>query len=264
MGLFPADEFSRRFREALSTLDGKTPSRSQEPSKVERSLRMSGMGECARRLYYGLLTPPAPSGATWQTLLGYAGQDIVAMGLRAMGYTLVDEEKEVEYEGIPGHIDGLLMGLDLGSSSAVWDAKLRNSFALRDLLRYGLPAGDKVMWVQQQGYLAATKAELGMVTVLPFDLSDSRSRLRQYGMGELDPLINRIVLKPDPETWQIIADRGQELRLCAELKLVPEAEYDPLRDNFPCGYCPFQDRCILQGKDSDFVVTPLPSKWNPD
>lgn len=259
IGLLSTEEFATLFGRTIAGLSGDFKfSYSQEPST---GIRMSGIAKCARQSYYDKVSPSTEGGASsWQSIMGYAGQEIVAATLIEMGYDLFNQEQEVYYAGIKGHTDGQLRGLDLDGRTAVWDCKLRNSFALKDLIMRGLPAASPEMYAQQQAYLAATGADLCIITVHPFDLTDARSRLKQYKIPN-DPMVNRVVLEPDPDAFEWIEERVDMLEIAVETDMLPAREYDPERGSFPCGkYCPHSERCLMDGDDKSFVVSPVPWK----
>lgn len=267
--MFDDQEFASRFREALNqtALTDFTLSfaggAGEDDAPLLPTLRMSGMGKCARRLYYDLIatTVVRSVGNPWQNILGYAGQAIVAKTLQTMGYTLFNEEKLVEYAGVPGHTDGQLTGLDLGKKKAIWDCKLRNGFALRDIIRDGLMKAEPDTYIQQQGYIAAEGADLGIVTVHPFDLTDAKSRLKTYKIDQ-DILVTRIIIKPNKKVHELISTRASMIRFAASAKVVPDREFDPLGDHerFPCGFCEHLNTCLAQGETRQFTVAPLEFK----
>jgi hypothetical protein len=261
LDLYSEEEFASRFKESLAQVAHQgfkmkfQGGAGDEPTLSQ--LRMSSIGDCARRQYYGLTIPQVrePPENPWQNILGYAGQEIVTATLKAMGYTLFGAERTVNYGGITGHIDGLLTGLDLGTSVAVWDSKLRNSFALYRWIKDGVDK-DPRTYYQLQSYVAATNAECAIITGHAFDLTDTRARFRQYKVEGRDPQSVRFVLEPNREVIESIPERVQMIRMAVDIGVVPDAEYEPIKNEFPCTFCPFIDRCLLEGS-SDFVVTPL-------
>ena len=262
--LLSDEDFTAQFNKALYELGNEAFniqfSAEQSPDERPVGLRMSSMGNCARQLYYRVAYPMEIQFSTsWQTVMGYAGQDVIANVLRRMGYTLSDEEKEVFFV-VPGHVDGVLTGHDLGPLRAIWDSKIRNSFAYKDLVVKGLPAGEPGMYLQQQGYIKATKADMAILTIMPFDITDTRSRLRQSKV-EFTAGILRIILKPDKEAHALIEERATMVLLAVKLKLIPVREYDPFITTFPCGFCEYKSRCMKDGQTEEFVVAPIPEKW---
>ncbi len=228
-----------------------------------QGLRMSGIGKCARRQYYELVTDRLEGDreTSWPSAMGYAGQELIAAALLKMGYTLYDQEKEVEWAGMRGHMDGMLTSFDLGSSKAVWDSKIRRNWSFVDYIRYGLPRAEVETYCQQQCYIAATGADAGFVTVVPHDLSAARGALKQCKIeAEVD--VHREVIRPDAEAHELLEERATMLYTARDAELLPDREYDPERNDFECRYCPFMSRCLSDGGDRTFQVTPIPSHWS--
>ncbi len=263
--LMEREEWERAYARSFSRIKGPfvfdPRTGSSHPEFV--GFRMSSMGDCARRLYYdGVMGGEGrvEEAITWPQAIGYAGQELAAEALKGMGYRLFDQENEVTWENMVGHTDGMLTGYDLGDMVATWDAKVKNSFAFRDMVTKGLPRADVGIYVQQMCYIKATGADCGIVTVHAADHTDTRSRLKQYKV-EANPLVHRIVLERDEEVFELIEERAYMLELAVGKKTLPACEYDPIKGQFPCTYCPHMQQCILDGDEKDYTVTPFPSEW---
>ena len=232
----------------------------------DQPLRMSSIGKCARMQFYERVSNSAVMGMIqhpWQNILGYAGQEIVAMTLRGMGYELFDQETTVNFAGVPGHVDGKLRGLDIPKKKfLVWDNKNRNTFSYADLVKYGLPKADVEMYCQQQGYIAATGAIGALITVVPYDIAAVRSTLKQRKMADPDPWVQRIILEPDQEAQDVVSGRAEMLDIAIEAGLLPNREYEPESGKFPCSHCSFLTRCLADGPTTDYQVTPIPASWS--
>lgn len=221
----------------------------------------SNIGGCARAIYYEMVEPKGERGPPqhpWQTTMGLAGQDLIVQTLRFMGYEVFDQEKSTSWGGLSGRIDGKLTGYDLGTDIAVWDCKLRNSFAICDLIRDGLAKADREIYCQMQAGMAAEDTDVAIVTFHPYDVSDTRGRMSQYKISEFDPHVIREVVHRDDELLEDIAERVDMLNIAKENSLLPAREYEPTqtRVKSPCRFCSFKTQCLGDGV-SDFVVTPL-------
>lgn len=189
------------------------------------------------------------------------------MALRRMGYEVLDEEKTVSLgEGIiSGHMDGVLTGLDLGETKAVWDAKLRNVYALHDWVKLGLPEADASAYLQLQTYMAAEDYSLAIITVMPFDLSASKwESFKKRKLEVAEPLVNRIIIPADAGAQELAINRGKMVAVASAMNIVPAREFnpsDPKDAKFPCGWCEFQALCVNEGQTRDFVLPPIPDGW---
>lgn len=231
----------------------------------------SSIGKCGREQYYEMLPFEAVEGEhvpwspshPWQTTLGYAGQDLVVKALQVMGYDVTDQEKPSIWAGLNGRIDGKLQGHDLDSPK-VWDCKLRNSFSIVDVVKYGLPKADKAIYCQMQSGIASEGEDGAIVTFIPYDVSDTRSRLKMSKIIDYNPHITRVVLPRDEEAIDIIEERSDMLRIAVDLEMIPAREYDPEQTKglSPCNLCRFKQQCLSDGPTRDYVITPLPSHWN--
>lgn len=95
----------------------------RDPSHIT----MSSLGHCARQLayrYHGVEGKPL----SWRTMMVFKDGDTAHTQLRAMivegltgsqsCYELIEQEKEVNYQGIIGHVDGILGHKDQMCSNA--------------------------------------------------------------------------------------------------------------------------------------------------
>ena len=94
-------------------------------------LRMSNVGRPLRQLWYENKLPAkssTPSAATQiKFLYGHILEEIVLMFVRAAGHLVTDEQKEVEVNGIKGHIDCKIDGevVDIKTASRIAFSKFR-------------------------------------------------------------------------------------------------------------------------------------------
>jgi len=121
------------------------------PSERNKSftLRMSNIGRPARQLWYESKdenNSSAPSAPTQiKFLYGHILEEIVLMLVRMSGHMVTDEQKEVEINGIKGHIDSKIDG-------EVVDIKTASKFAFKKFQDGTLTDNDPF------GYLAQLSA----------------------------------------------------------------------------------------------------------
>ena len=97
------------------------------------SLRMSNIGRPARQLWFEKNKPlenAKPNAATQvKFLYGHILEEIVLMLVRAAGHEVTDEQKEVDLDGIKGHMDCRIDGV-------VTDVKSASSYGFKKF-KYG-------------------------------------------------------------------------------------------------------------------------------
>lgn len=259
------EEFAREFRAALGRLA--TKERLDYSVTIESGFlglpRASSIGSCARQQLYLLRCEPqtdAPDPtSSWPAWLGNAGQVIVAGVLREMGYT-VEEGIDINIGGVlSGHLDGELSGLDL-DETYVWDCKLRNVYGFLEMLSNG---PDLVTYLQMQAYMHARGRNRALITVLPFDLSIWRTELRRRKLDDI--VVHRIVVEANTEAQELIFKRAEALVTANTLGTLVHREFSPVSmpdARFPCGYCPWRTRCVIDDLDEEALAVPaVPSDW---
>jgi hypothetical protein len=72
--------------------------------------------------------------------------------------------------------------------------------------------------------------------------------------------VYRLVLPPDEQAQQLALNRGKMLAAAIEMGAsgIPMREADPMRDDFPCGYCSFKTLCIANGPEFGLMFPPIP------
>ena len=265
-------QFTQKFLDALRELDDQTfslgvlhsPHGHNDPS-------ISGLGSCALQQWLVLTgapeTDPRDPMSYWTTMMGRHGQAIASAVLRTMGYDVFDEEKEVHLADdlIVGHIDGKLTGLDLGTSIAIWDAKIKGVWSMYGtkksygLAVVGLPAADPGIFLQLQGYIEAEDADLAIVTAHPADISAARiqAAIKKVPIGP----VYRLIIKRDPQAGQLAITRGKLLAAAVKMHAQPAREFDPYDGEFPCTYCAFMSWCKVYGRAAQMVLPEIPEEW---
>jgi hypothetical protein len=200
-------------------------------------------------------------------MLGNLGQGLAAAVLKHMGYTVLAEEEECSIADglISGHLDGELTGLDLEDEVVVWDSKLRNIWGLFGtkksfgLVTHGLPYASQEIYLQLQSYMLARQRERAIITAHPFDMSVTKQQAAIKKMEALPAY--RLVMEADEEAQQLAIQRGQLVAVAANLGLSVTAEYSPAVDSYPCDYCEWKARCMVQGPAGEITLPPIPAKY---
>src|SRR3990167_6857670 len=195
MQLFSDEEFSQRWLTALGEVAAqeRVEYRVVVQSGVTGLTRASSIGGCTRAQYYALTetpeTNPGNPAYNWPTMMGFAGQEVVAGVLQQMGYSFEVLPEVLGSDVISGHPDGIIYGLDLGETRALWDSKLRSAYAFGKLYQLGLPLGDPEMYLQMQVYMKYTGCELAIVTVLAHDRWAAKVQVRNKKLQVHDPVL---------------------------------------------------------------------------
>lgn len=99
-----------------------------------------------------------------------------------------------------------------------------------------------------------------MVTAHPFDMSALRTQMAIKKVPELVSPVYRLVLEPDEKAQTLALQRGAMVAVAMQMGPagLPKREADPLRDHFPCDYCPWKSRCIAEGPGFGIQFPPIP------
>ncbi len=152
------DKTIEGMREALKTWANPVPRDSNF------SLRMSNIGKPARQLWYEKRDDNSRRDVNGPTqikfLYGHLLQEIVLMLVRMADYSVTDEQKEVQVNGILGHIDCKING-------EVVDVKTASKFAFNKFEQGRLAQDDPFGYLGQlAGYEAAENTNNGGFLVL--------------------------------------------------------------------------------------------------
>lgn len=214
-------------------------------SRVEKKdpshITMSSLGHCARQLayrYHGV----TPQALNWKSYMVFKDGDmhhdqlrnLLELRLRkeAKCYSLVDREKEVNYQGITGHIDGILRHDSSACSDPTHKTMLLEVKSMNDRAFCELRKTKKLGYeyaCQVSGYLAALELRHAIIIAKNKNTGDLAEFTFEVAYDELArriEIFSDIITCEDPE--QI------------------EREYGPNKaGNLPwqCGYCPFVDLC---------------------
>jgi hypothetical protein len=122
--LFDGKDISERVHHLTNELGTAFVSKFKEYAEERQpTLRMSNIGKPLRQLFYeltGVPSEPLSPQAKFKFLYGNILESLVLFLAREAGHIVTDEQKEVEVDGIKGHIDGCIDGVlvDLKSCSS--------------------------------------------------------------------------------------------------------------------------------------------------
>jgi len=204
-----------------------------QPSERNSSftLRMSNVGKPARQLWYESKdenNSNAPSAPTQiKFLYGHILEEIVLMLVRMSGHVVTDEQKEIEVNGIKGHMDCKIDG-------EVVDVKTASKFSFKKFQAGTLAEDDPFGYLSQlYGYEAAEQTNNGGFLVINKET------------GEL------CLYRPEQEHKVEIESKISVLKDVINLDTPPERCYDPIPDGkkgnmkLPrgCNYCAYKFEC---------------------
>ena len=217
------DDFGERMKQALVHWT--------EPKKQTKGLRMSNIGRPARQLWYESRkeTEPTPLKAPTHIkfLYGHLLEELLLLFSKIAGHTVSDEQKEVEVDGIKGHIDCKIDG-------QVVDIKTASNFGFKKFKEGTLYQDDPFGYMHQLsgyetsegttegGFLAINKETGEIALYCPGDLTKPNVN------GRIDSLKNKLKSDTPPEKCY---------------QPVPEGKKGNMRLPTGCAYCGFKNEC---------------------
>ena len=200
------------------------------------TLRMSNIGKPARQLWFEKNKPldsAKPSAATQMKFLyGHLLEEILLMIVRAAGHTVTDEQKEVDLNGIKGHMDCKIDGevVDIKTASKFAFSKFKNG-NLHDDDPFGyipqLAAYEKAEDTGKGGFLVINKEGGDICLHKPDDLSKPNMNTLVSNMTKA---LDSTVMPP----------------IC--YTPVEEGKKGNMKIHRNCVYCPYKFECF---KDSN-------------
>ena len=194
------------------------------------ALRMSNLGKpCVRALWYDIKGTHKPEELSPQTKLKFMMGDVVEAVVlylaKEAGHAVEDQQKEIEIDGIRGHIDARIDGV-------LVDVKSSSSYGMKKFKNGTLPEDDPFGYISQMsGYANALGETKG--TFLAFDKSNGE--LATYTHTELENTSERIGV----------------VREALELDDAPDRPFEPTVDRatkrpklaLNCSYCAHKMEC---------------------
>ena len=209
------------------------------PDRDRRGLRLSAVGKPDRKVYnsyHGVEGDPLRGPTLIKFLYGHIVEAMVLALVEAAGHEVTDQQKEVEVEGITGHIDCRIDGVlvDVKSASSFGYKKFRNNELHKDdafgyigqLKAYAHAEGDT-----EYAWLAMDKQN-GNLCVLHYDETDKLSDY--YDDVNYD-----------------ISERVRHLKKLVGSDVLPSVCYEPVPDgksgnmklDTGCRYCDYKFHC---------------------
>ncbi len=218
------EEFGERIKKALKSW--------ATPHKERTSLRMSIIGRPMRRLWYDLKNGNLAHNRTHPSvfikfLYGHILEELVLLLVKLSGHEVEDEQKEIEVDGVKGHMDCKIDG-------EVVDIKTASSFAFKKFVEGTLHDDDPFGYMAQlSGYETAEGTDEGGFLAMNKE------------SGEL------ALYQPGPLVKINIKDKIKSIRSAADLDKPPARCYNPIpegkRGNMrlprQCVYCPYKMEC---------------------
>jgi len=217
------DDFGERMKQALVHWT--------EPKKQTKGLRMSNIGRPARQLWYESRneTEPTPLKAPTHIkfLYGHLLEELLLLFAKIAGHSVSDEQKEVEVDGIKGHIDCKIDGqvVDIKTASNFGFKKFKEGTLYQDDpfgYMYQLSGYETSEGTNEGGFLAINKETGELALYCPGDLTKPNVN------GRIDSLKNKLKSDTPPEKCY---------------QPVPEGKKGNMRLPTGCAYCGFKNEC---------------------
>ena len=212
-----------------------------KPREVENSfrLRMSNIGRPLRQLWYeskNTSDPHVVSGSTQiKFLYGHILEEIVLMLVRMAGHKVTSEQKEVNVDGILGHMDCKIDG-------QVVDVKTASKFSFNKFKDGSLVNNDPFGYLAQlSGYETAEQTKEGGFLVINKE------------SGEL------CLFRPDDLEKPNVKEKIEKVKAAIAVDTPPDRCYAPIPEGkkgnmkLPsgCAYCPYKFECYSDANDGD-------------
>ena len=207
-----------------------------QPKKQRKGLRISNIGRPARQLWYEARqedTVKLNAITRIKFLYGHLLEELLLLLVKASGHKVTDEQKEVEVDGIKGHMDCKING-------EVIDIKTASNFAFKKFSEGTLAQNDTFGYMAQlAGYEAAEGTSDGGFLAI----NKESGELALFRPGKLS--------KPNP------VNKINNLKQALDLDTPPEKCYTPIPEGkkgnevLPrtCGYCPHKEQCWSDSND---------------
>lgn len=212
-----------------------------QPREVENSfrLRMSNIGRPLRQLWYeskNTSEPHVVSGSTQiKFLYGHILEEIVLMLVRMAGHEVTSEQKEVNVDGILGHMDCKIDG-------QVVDVKTASKFSFNKFKDGSLVNNDPFGYLAQlSGYETAEETNEGGFLVINKE------------SGEL------CLFRPDDLEKPNVKEKIEKVKAAIAVDSPPDRCYAPIPEGkkgnmkLPsgCVYCPYKFECYSDANDGE-------------
>lgn len=244
--LFEGHGFSSALDSFSTDLGASFKKRFEEYAKERKpSLRLSNYGKPLRQLWYEVkgITPDSslPANAKFKFLYGDLIESLVLLLAHEAGYAVIDQQREVEVDGVKGHIDCIIEGVlvDVKSASTFSFNKFKSGLIRQDD-PFGyclqLSAYSKALGGLEGAFLVVDKT-LGNIHLERF----SREELAQYDVSK----------------------RIAEDREALAKDIPPERCYEPVpfqkagneKLSIGCSYCAWKFSCWKDANNGEGLKT---------
>ena len=201
------------------------------PKKQSKGLRMSNIGRPTRQLWYEQKSdkPPPPLKAPTHIkfLYGHLLEEVLLLLIKMSGHDLSDEQKEVEVDGIVGHMDCKIDGevVDIKTASNFGFKKFKEGTLHTDDpfgYMYQLAGYEAAEGTNNGGFLAINKETGELALFRPGDLTKPNVGTR------IDVLKSNLKSDTPPERCYTP---------------IPEGKKGNMRLGSGCTYCGFKNQC---------------------
>jgi len=203
-------------------------------------LRLSVAGKCPRQVFYSMTRPdlarPLEPRVKLTFLFGDITEAMVVALAKSAGVNLHSEQKEVEFEGVKGHIDGIYT--DSSGKDFLWECKSMSDFSFKRVTFSGIDNA----W----GYLSQVNVymdSLGVDKAVFTCMNKNTGHLEEVTVDK-----DRKVLAEAKENIRKIREAEQSGK-CPERKFDFEDEVfrkkptGKLKLPVQCSYCPYVEEC---------------------
>ena len=230
------EDFGERMKEALKHW--------ATPKQGSSELRMSTVGRPLRRLWYDLKHDLPVYNKTHPSvfikfLYGHILEELVLLLVKLAGHEVADEQKEVELDGVKGHMDCTIDGevIDIKTASSYAFKKFKGG-TLHEDDPFGymaqLSGYEKAHGTNEGGFLALNKESGELALYRP------ESMLKVNVENKIKNIRDAILLDSPPERCY---------------SPVPEGKKGNLRLPRECGYCPHKAECYADANNGYGIRT---------
>lgn len=206
------------------------------PQENRGGLRMSNIGRPARQLWFANRSTESTQESPHvqvKFLYGHVLEQLLLMLCKASGHTVTDEQKEVEVDGIVGHMDCKIDG-------EVVDVKTASPYSFKKFVDGSLPENDSFGYMEQlASYEEAEGTDNGGFLVI----DKVSGEIALYQPDDLDkPLIKPLIAE---KKQALVLDKPPEICYNPE----PEGKSGNMVINKQCRYCPYKQECWADAND---------------
>jgi hypothetical protein len=231
-GVEPDKEHVESFAKGIAESIADAIAQGVDKTDARKTLRMSAIGTPDRKLWYSLKSDYLPEEHfSAQQLIafsyGHLIEQFIIFLARHAGHVVEDEQKEVELEGVKGHIDCVIDGVLIdckGMSRFGYNKFIDGTFLKNDSFGYvdQLSGYAQALGVDNAGFLVFDKERAGLTLFMldEFNLRDARARINH---------LKKILAEDTPP------------ERC--FQPIPKGTSGNLVLDKPCEWCPYKFEC---------------------